>query len=67
MEETNIIILQISIPNNKTIPNIIIQGRHPRLNAIKNDDGTFTNRLFEDMDSFLSREEFEKEMIVKVV
>jgi hypothetical protein len=67
MEETNIIILQISIPNNKTIPNIIIQGRHPRLNDIKNDDGTFTNRLFEDIEPFLSREEFEKEMIVKVV
>jgi acetolactate synthase-1/2/3 large subunit len=44
-----------------------IQGRYPRLNAIKNDDGTFTNRPFEDMDPFLSREEFEKEMIVKIV
>uniref|UniRef100_A0A6C0B8Z6 Thiamine pyrophosphate enzyme n=1 Tax=viral metagenome TaxID=1070528 RepID=A0A6C0B8Z6_9ZZZZ len=44
-----------------------IQGRVPRLNAIKNDDGTFTNRPFEDMDPFLSREEFEKEMIVKIV
>jgi acetolactate synthase-1/2/3 large subunit len=44
-----------------------IQGRLPRLNAIKNDDGTFTNRPFEDMDPFLSREEFEKEMIVNIV
>lgn len=44
-----------------------IQGRHPRLNAIKNDDGTFTNRPFEDMDPFLSRDEFASEMIVKIV
>jgi acetolactate synthase-1/2/3 large subunit len=44
-----------------------IQGRSPRLNAIKNDDGTFTNRPFEDMDPFLSREEFTSEMIVGIV
>jgi len=44
-----------------------IQGRSPRLNAIKNDDGTFTNRPFEDMDPFLSREEFEREMIINIV
>lgn len=44
-----------------------IQGRCPRLNAIKNDDGTFTNRPFEDMDPFLDREEFKNEMIVKIV
>ena len=44
-----------------------IQGRYPRLNAIKNDDGTFTNRPFEDMDPFMSREEFQNEMIVKIV
>jgi len=44
-----------------------IQGRYPRLNAIKNDDGTFTNRPFEDMDPFLPREEFKNEMIVKIV
>ena len=44
-----------------------IQTRYPRLNAIKNDDGTFTNRPFEDMDPFLSREEFTSEMIVKIV
>jgi acetolactate synthase-1/2/3 large subunit len=44
-----------------------IQGRIPRLNAIKNEDGTFTNRPFEDMDPFLDREEFKNEMIVKIV
>jgi acetolactate synthase-1/2/3 large subunit len=44
-----------------------IQGRYPRLNAIKNDDGTFTNRPYEDMDPFMDREELEKEMIVKIV
>jgi len=44
-----------------------IQGRVPRLNAIKNDDGTFTNRPFEDMYPFMSREEFKKEMIINIV
>ena len=44
-----------------------VQGRYPRLNAIKNDDGTFTNRPFEDMDPFLSREELKNEMIVEIV
>lgn len=44
-----------------------IQGRYPRLNAIKNDDGSFTNRPFEDMDPFLDREEFKNEMIVDIV
>ena len=44
-----------------------IQVRYPRLNAVKNEDGTFTNRPFEDMDPFLSREEFNNEMIVKIV
>ena len=44
-----------------------IQTRYPRLNAIKNDDGTFTNRPFEDMDPFLARDEFASEMIVKIV
>jgi acetolactate synthase-1/2/3 large subunit len=43
-----------------------VQGRYPRLNAIKNDDGTFTNRPFEDMDPFLCRDEFTSEMIVKI-
>jgi len=44
-----------------------IQSRYPRLNAIKNDDGTFSNRPFEDMEPFMDREEFEKEMIVKII
>jgi acetolactate synthase-1/2/3 large subunit len=44
-----------------------IQGRYPRLNAIKNDDGTFTNCPFEDMDPFMDREELKNEMIVKMV
>jgi acetolactate synthase-1/2/3 large subunit len=44
-----------------------IQVRYPRLNATKNEDGTFSNRPFEDMDPFLDRDEFEKEMIVKLV
>lgn len=44
-----------------------IQSRFPRLNAVKNDDGTFSSRPFEDMDPFMPREEFEKEMIVKMV
>jgi acetolactate synthase-1/2/3 large subunit len=44
-----------------------IQSRYPRLNAVKNEDGTFSNRPFEDMEPFISREEFEKEMIVKIV
>jgi acetolactate synthase-1/2/3 large subunit len=44
-----------------------VQSRYPRLNAIKNDDGTFTNRPLEDMEPFLSREEFKNEMIVNIV
>jgi acetolactate synthase-1/2/3 large subunit len=44
-----------------------IQGRYPRLNAIKNDDGTFNNRPFEDMDPFMDRDELKNEMIVKMV
>ena len=44
-----------------------IQGRYPIISAKNNDDGTFTNRPFEDMDPFLSREEFEREMIVNIV
>ena len=41
-----------------------IQQRVPKLSAVKNEDGTFTSRPFEDMEPFLSREEFEKEMII---
>ena len=44
-----------------------IQGRYPRMSAIKNDDGTFTNRPFEDMEPFMDREEFKNEMIVKII
>jgi acetolactate synthase-1/2/3 large subunit len=44
-----------------------IQPRVPKLSAVKNDDGTFSSKPFEDMDPFLSREEFEKEMIVNIV
>jgi acetolactate synthase-1/2/3 large subunit len=44
-----------------------IQQRVPKLSAVKNDDGTFSSRPFEDMEPFLSREEFEKEMIVDVI
>jgi acetolactate synthase-1/2/3 large subunit len=44
-----------------------IQQRVPKLSAVKNEDGTFSSRPFEDMDPFLSREEFEKEMIVKII
>jgi acetolactate synthase-1/2/3 large subunit len=44
-----------------------VQGRIPKISAIKNDDGTFNNRPFEDLEPFLSREEFQEEMIVKIV
>ena len=44
-----------------------IQQRVPKLSAVKNDDGTFSSRPFEDMDPFLTREEFEKEMIVDII
>jgi acetolactate synthase-1/2/3 large subunit len=44
-----------------------VQVRHPKLNSVKNDDGTFTSRPFEDMDPFMDREEFKNEMIVKIV
>ena len=41
--------------------------RVPKLCAVKNDDGTFSSRPFEDMEPFLSREEFEQDMIVKII
>ena len=44
-----------------------IQPRIPKMSAIKHDDGTFSSRPYEDMEPFLSREEFEKEMIVKTI
>jgi acetolactate synthase-1/2/3 large subunit len=42
-----------------------VQGRCPKLSARKLPDGTFTSLPFEDMEPFLSREEFYREMIVK--
>lgn len=44
-----------------------IQSRIPKMSALKNDDGSFSSRPYEDMEPFLSREEFEKEMIVKII
>ena len=44
-----------------------VQKRYPMFSASKNEDGTFTNRPFEDMEPFLDREEFNKEMIVKPI
>lgn len=44
-----------------------IQPRYPKLSAVKNADGTFTSRPFEDMEPFMSREEFFSEMIVKPI
>ena len=43
------------------------QSRVPKLAAKKNEDGSFTNKPYEDMTPFLSREEFLSEMIVKPV
>jgi len=44
-----------------------IQQRFPKLSSVKNEDGTFSSRPFEDMEPFLDREEFKKEMIVKII
>lgn len=44
-----------------------LQSRFPRLNARKNEDGTFSNRPFEDMEPFMSREELAEEMMVALV
>jgi acetolactate synthase-1/2/3 large subunit len=44
-----------------------IQQRIPKLSSVKNDDGTFSSRPFEDMEPFLSRDVFYKEMIVKTI
>ena len=46
---------------------VTIQSRFPRLSALKNDDGTFTNKPLEDMDPFLPRDEFNNEMIIKPI
>jgi acetolactate synthase-1/2/3 large subunit len=44
-----------------------IQTRYPKMSAMKNADGTFTSRPFEDMEPFMSREEFTSEMIIKPI
>jgi acetolactate synthase-1/2/3 large subunit len=44
-----------------------VQKRYPLFSATKNEDGTFTNKPFEDMEPFMDREEFNKEMIVKII
>jgi acetolactate synthase I/II/III large subunit len=41
-----------------------LQVRYPRMSSVKNDDGTFTSRPFEDMEPLLPRDEFYREMIV---
>jgi acetolactate synthase-1/2/3 large subunit len=45
----------------------IIQQRTPKLSSVKNEDGTFSSRPFEDMEPFLDRKEFKNEMIVKII
>jgi acetolactate synthase-1/2/3 large subunit len=42
-----------------------IEVRHPKLGAVKNDDGTFTGQPYENMVPFLDKEELENEMIIK--
>ena len=44
-----------------------IQGRYPKLSSIKNEDGSFTSRPFEDMEPFMARDEFQTEMIVPII
>lgn len=44
-----------------------VQLRTPKISAFKNEDGTFTNRPLEDLEPFIDREEFKKEMIVDIV
>jgi acetolactate synthase-1/2/3 large subunit len=43
---------------------VCIQTRVPKLSSRKNEDGSFTSLPFEDMEPFLSREEFRSEMII---
>jgi acetolactate synthase-1/2/3 large subunit len=43
---------------------VCIQTRVPKLSSRKNEDGSFTSLPFEDMEPFLSREEFHAEMII---
>lgn len=44
-----------------------VQQRVPKLSAVKNEDGTFSSRPFEDMEPFLERKEFEEEMMIEIV
>lgn len=44
-----------------------LQVRYPKLSSRKNEDGTMSSLPFEDMEPFMSREEFIKEMIVKSI
>lgn len=44
-----------------------IQSRYPKLSAFKNEDGTFTNRPFEDMEPFLDRDDLKNEMIISSI
>lgn len=46
---------------------VCIQSRFPKLSSRKNEDGSFTSLPFEDMEPFLSREEFHAEMIVQPI
>jgi acetolactate synthase-1/2/3 large subunit len=46
---------------------VCIQSRVPKLSSRKNEDGSFTSLPFEDMEPFLSREEFNAEMIVQPI
>ena len=44
-----------------------VQARVPKLSAFKNADGTFTSRPMEDMEPFMTREEFNSEMTIKQI
>jgi acetolactate synthase-1/2/3 large subunit len=46
---------------------VCIQTRVPKLSSRRNEDGSFTSLPFEDMEPFLSREEFNAEMIVPIL
>jgi acetolactate synthase-1/2/3 large subunit len=41
-----------------------IQQRVPKLSSIKNNDGTFSSRPYEDMEPFIDRDEFKRIMII---
>jgi acetolactate synthase-1/2/3 large subunit len=46
---------------------VCIQTRVPKLSSRKNEDGSFVSLPFEDMEPFLSREEFNAEMIIRPI